>query len=96
MYNYTCTYYIRDYIHVHVSVEGGTWCSKREVCECESYLCKNVIGSLALSLQKDTEHKLDQVSHILKTEGAETKLVFYSILSVVWLEERRIQTAVRH
>ena len=45
-----------------------------------TYLCEKVIGSLMFSFWNDTEHKLDKISHILETEGAETKLVLDSML----------------
>ena len=44
------------------------------------YLCEDFIGSLAFRFLDDTQHKLDEVSQVLETEGDETKLVFYSML----------------
>ena len=46
-----------------------------------TYFSEHFIRALArLSIWNNTEHKLDQVDHILETEGAETKLVLYSLL----------------
>ena len=46
----------------------------------DHYLCEKVIRPLVFSLWNDIEHKLDQKSHILETEGAETKLILHNIL----------------
>ena len=43
-------------------------------------LYKNFIRHISLSFWDDTEHKLDQVSDVSEAEGAETKLVFNSML----------------
>ena len=46
-----------------------------------TYFSEHFIRALArLSIWNDAEHKLDQVDHVLETEGAETKLVLYSLL----------------
>ena len=44
------------------------------------YLSDDVVHFLALWFQDNSEHKLDQISEILETKGAETKLVLYSLL----------------
>ena len=44
------------------------------------YLRDDIVGFLALWFQDNTEHKLDQISDILETKVAETKLVLYSLL----------------
>ena len=59
------------------------------------YLCEDLIGSLAFRFLDDTEHKLDEVSHILETEGDETKLVFYSTLDRERLIVRPSQSRIK-
>jgi hypothetical protein len=46
------------------------------------YLSEYAIVSLLLRLWYNAEHKLDQVDSILEAEGAKTKLISNSVLSV--------------
>ena len=43
-------------------------------------LYKNFIRYFSLLFWNDAEHKLNQISNVLETEGAETKLILYSLL----------------
>ena len=60
------------------------------------YLSEHAIVSFLLWLWENTKHKLDQVDDILEAEGAETKLVFNSMLShegiIINTIEKKIKT----
>ena len=84
----------RAYAVGHIYIQ--TLCRLNRLCHALSvYLCEDLIGSLAFRFLDDTEHKLDEVSHILETEGDETKLVFYSTLDRERLIVRPSQSRIK-